>query len=203
MPTIYSAKRIDYALSLMTDTPAMILATRQWVERVVVGLNLCPFAETPLSQDRVRFLVSPAPSLGALLHELVDEALQLDQPEATADTTLLIVPSLLADFDNFLDAVATANALLKDTNLEQQIQLAHFHPDYVFAGTTPDDPTNLTNRSPYPMLHLLRVADVREAIDTYPNVRAIPRENQERMRALGAEAVRSIMMGSFIPAGRQ
>jgi hypothetical protein len=201
--TIYSAKKIDYAWLLMNDTAAMISATQQWVDRVVVGLNLCPFAATPLSQDRVRFVLSRAPSLEALLHELVDEALQLDQPDTTADTTLLIVPSLLADFDNFLDAVATANALLEDTNLEQQIQLAHFHPDYVFAGTTADDASNLTNRSPYPMLHLLRVADVRAAIDTYPNVRAIPRENQERLRTLGTEAVRKIMIGTLIPTGHQ
>jgi len=175
----------------MHDSPSILDAARRWVDRVVVGLDLCPFAEAPLRNGRVGFVESRADTVEQLLQELMDEVDHLDQGEATADTALIVIPTLLADFDDFLDVIAAAEALLKSTGHDGRYQLAHFHPSYVFADTEPDDPANLTNRSPAPMIHILRWADVREAMETHPNVGEIPRRNQALMREIGPAGVRA------------
>jgi hypothetical protein len=177
----------------MDDNLASLAATRRWVERLVIGLDLCPFAGEVLRAGRVRFVESRAADIAQLLHEIVAEVDILDGGEAPADTTLIVIPTLLARFDDFLDAIAAAEALFEQTGQDGRHQLAHFHPDYVFADTDPNDPANLTNRSPLPIIHILRWDDVRNAIATHPNVSDIPRDNQLRMRTLGADGVRAIL----------
>ncbi len=167
-------------------------ATRKWVEDVVVGYNLCPFAKRELVRNRVRFVVSEAETEDELLQALHSELQRLeDEPEI--ETTLLIHPGVLqgfAPYNEFLDA---ADGLLTYLDMEGVYQIASFHPDYQFAGTEPDAAENYTNRSPFPMLHLLREASLEAAIDGYPDVDGIPQRNIELMNDLGSEKMRSIL----------
>jgi hypothetical protein len=176
----------------MHEQVSIVDAVRRWVQTRVVGLDLCPFAQDPLSRDKVRFVCSRAESLEGLLAELLHEISLLEGDEAEAETTLLIAPALLRDFDDFIDAVATAEALLQAEGLDAHYQLAHFHPDYCFEGEAPADPSNMTNQAPYPALHLLRWKDVRQAMQTHPNVSQIPADNQERLRKMGRRAVNAL-----------
>ena len=167
-------------------------ATRKWVEDVVVGYNLCPFAKRELVRNRVRFVVSEAETEDELLQALHSELQRLeDEPEI--ETTLLIHPGVLqgfAPYNEFLDA---ADGLLTYLDMEGVYQIASFHPDYQFAGTEPDAAENYTNRSPFPMLHLLREVSLEAAIDGYPDVDGIPQRNIELMNDLGSEKMRSIL----------
>lgn len=172
--------------AMLRHSMAAVDDVRNWIERIVVGLDLCPFAQAPLKGGRVRMVTSNAPSLDRLMAEVMAEMAALSDPESTADTTLIVVPDLLRDFDDFLDAVALAEELIEHTGNTGTIQLAHFHPDYRFAGTEPDDPGNRTNQSPHPVLHLLRWADVREAMHTHSDVGFIPQRNEALMRGMGA-----------------
>ena len=141
----------------MPESQSVIDATRRWVDRLVVGENLCPFAKRELVQDRVRFAVSGAQNDMSLLEDLGAELERLlAQPEL--ETTLLIHPQVLTEFLDFNDFLGQADELLRRSGLEGVFQLASFHPHYQFAGTDPDDAENYTNRSPYPVLHLLREA---------------------------------------------
>ncbi|WP_330970375.1 DUF1415 domain-containing protein, partial [Lysobacter sp. A3-1-A15] len=142
----------------MTDQDP-IAATRRWLERAVIGLNLCPFAKAVHVKDQVRYVLSEASTADALLAELADELTWLnDTDPAVVDTTLLIHPQVLVDFHDYNDFLDQADAAVDALGLEGEIQIASFHPDYRFAGTAFDDPGNCSNRSPYPMLHLLREA---------------------------------------------
>ncbi|WP_417516823.1 DUF1415 domain-containing protein [Marinobacter sp.] len=170
----------------------VVQATRKWVEDVVVGYNLCPFAKRELVRDRVRFVVSDADNEDSLLQALQTELLRLDD-EPEIETTLLIHPHVLqsfADYNEFLDA---ADGLLTYLDLEGVYQIASFHPDYQFAGTESDAAENYTNRSPFPMLHLLREASLEAAIDSHPDVDGIPLRNIELMNQLGAEKMRTVL----------
>jgi hypothetical protein len=161
-------------------------ATRQWLEEVVIGLNLCPFARKELVNERVRFVVSPADSEEALLEDLQAELWFLDEhPEV--ETTLLIHPEVLAGFDDYNEFLAAADGLLELLELDGVYQVASFHPDYRFAGTAPEDAENYTNRSPYPMLHLLREDSVARAVDSHPDPDGIPERNIALMKELGAD----------------
>lgn len=170
-----------------------ILGTvRNWVEQVVIGLDLCPFAQRELLAERVRFVVSEATSERDLLMHARDELALLEENDTT-ETTLLIHPLVLTDFmayNQFLDAV---DAMLVDLDLEGVYQFASFHPDYQFAGTTPDDPENYTNRSPWPILHILREDSLEAAIAHYPDVAGIPDRNVARMHAMGTDALERLM----------
>ena len=157
-----------------------------WVERIVVGLDLCPFARAPLSAGRVRFVECRGEGPEQLLAELLQEAQDLGED---ADTTLLVMPCLDEHFDDFLDLIGMAEALLAATGLEGTVQLAHFHPQYVFDGVPADDPANHTNRAPHAVLHLLRWTDVREAMESHPSVQSIPKRNQALLRGLGTDAL--------------
>ena len=157
-----------------------------WVERIVVGLDLCPFARAPLASGRVRWVECRGDGPEELLAELMVEARTLGED---ADTTLLVMPDLDDSFDDFVDLIGMAEALLSATGLEGAVQLAHFHPHYVFADTPPDDPANHTNRSPHAVLHLLRWSDVRQAMETHPSVQSIPKRNQALLRGMGADAL--------------
>ena len=160
-----------------------------WIERVVVGLDLCPFARAPLTAGRVRIAESRGMDAPAILAELMHEITLLDEAEPEADTSLLVIAALMEDFDAFLALAAMAEDLIKAYGLEGQYQLAHFHPHYLFEGAPVDDPANHTNRAPYPVLHILRWDQVREAMETHPDVNQIPRRNQTLLRKLGVEGI--------------
>ncbi|WBU40272.1 MULTISPECIES: DUF1415 domain-containing protein [Marinobacter] len=170
----------------------VINATRQWVEDVVVGYNLCPFAKRELVKNRIRFTVTEAKNDDDLLQALHAELQRLgDEPEI--ETTLLIHPGVLQDFYAYNEFLDAADALLAYLELEGVYQIASFHPDYQFAETEPGAAENYTNRSPYPMLHLLREASLEAAIDSHPDVDGIPDRNIALMNELGAEKMRSIL----------
>ena len=170
----------------------VISATRKWVEDVVVGYNLCPFAKRELVRNRVRFVVSEAETEDELLQALHSELQRLeDEPEI--ETSLLIHPGVLQDFGPYNEFLDAADGLLAYLDMEGVYQIASFHPDYQFAGTEPDASENYTNRSPFPMLHLLREASLEAAIDSYPDVDGIPQRNIELMNELGSEKMRSIL----------
>jgi uncharacterized protein len=166
----------------------VVAATRSWLEKEVIGLNLCPFAAAVHESGRIRYLVSGATTTKQLRADLLEELLFLKEADpAQVDTTLLIHPDVLADFLEFNDFLDVADDLLRDLGLVGDIQIASFHPRYQFEGTEPDDVTNRTNRSPYPTLHLLREESVERALENYPDPEEIPRRNIETMRRLGPQ----------------
>ena len=166
----------------------IIASVRIWLERSVVGLNLCPFARAPLLQERVRFRVSHATNVDTLLEDLCGElqSLQAADPQ-DCETTLLIHPQVLGDFLDFNDFLDSADAAIAVLHLEGELQIASFHPDYRFADSAADDVGNCTNRSPYPILHLPREASVERAVDSVSDPDDIPRRNIETLRNLGID----------------
>jgi hypothetical protein len=168
---------------------------RRWLERAVIGLNLCPFARAVQAKGQVRIVVSDASTERALLQELGEEmALLRDTPAEAIDTTLLVHPQVLADFLDYNDFLDDADALLEALQLDGVLQVASFHPRYRFAGTQPDDAENLTNRAPWPILHLLREDSVDRAVAAYPEPDAIIERNVATMRELGAEGFRKLLV---------
>ena len=165
-----------------------IAATRRWLERAVIGLNLCPFAKAVHVKDRIRYVLSPATTPGDLLEELASELAWLAETDPdVVDTTLLVHPHVLQQFDDYNDFLDQADAAVDALGLEGEIQVASFHPDYRFAGTSAADPANCTNRSPYPMLHLLREESVERAVEAFPDPDAIVDRNIETMERLGVD----------------
>jgi hypothetical protein len=164
----------------------VIAATRSWLEKEVIGLNLCPFAAAVHDAGQIRYFVSPATTVKELRTDLLEELLFLKEADpAKVDTTLLIHPGVLADFLEFNDFLDVADDVVKNLGLTGDIQIASFHPAFQFEGTEPDDVTNRTNRSPYPTLHLLRESSVERALEDYPDPDEISRRNIEKMRRLG------------------
>lgn len=163
-------------------------ATCQWLEQVVIGLNLCPFAVLPWRQGRVRLRVSEAIRPEQLAQDLADEllALQASDP-AERETTLLIHPHVLGDFMDYNDFLELADGLLEDLALDGTLQIASFHPHYQFADSNPDDPANYTNRSPYPMLHLLREDSIEAATANMPDPDVIFERNIKTLQELGVD----------------
>lgn len=160
--------------------------TADWLEHFVIGLNLCPFAKKPFATDSVIYHVEKTTKTETLLETLLTELLILNNtPASEISTTLIIHPYVLTDFLAYNDFLHVANDILQRVDLEGIIQIASFHPGYQFAGTQPDDITNYTNRSPFPMLHLLRESEVEQAVDNYPNTDKIPLENQQKLHSLG------------------
>ena len=171
--------------------------TVHWLERAVIGLNLCPFAKAVHVKGQIHYAVTladdPAQVLDVLRSELT--ALALAEPEKR-DTTLLVVPRCLTDFIDFNDFLDTAEAVLEELDLVGTLQIASFHPRYQFAGTAEDDVSNCTNRSPYPTLHLLREDSVERAVAAYPEPDAIIERNVATMRELGIEGFRKLLAES-------
>ena len=172
----------------MSPAEAIALAeTRAWLERAVIGLNLCPFAKAPHAKGQIRFVVSGAVDEEALLAELQAELETLVEADPLLlETTLLVHPVLLADFDAFNDFLDPADALLDAMELAGVVQIASFHPRFRFEGTQEDDLTNATNRSPYPTLHLLREVSVERAVEAFPDPAVIFDANLATIEALGA-----------------
>jgi hypothetical protein len=165
-----------------------IAQTRRWLERAVIGLNLCPFAKAVHAKGQVRYVLSDATTESALLAELGEELLLLrDAPAEEIDTTLLVHPQVLREFLDYNDFLESADTLVAELGLDGVLQVASFHPDYQFAGSEPDDIANCTNRSPYPTLHLLREASVTRAVDAYPDPDVIIERNVSTLRALGRD----------------
>jgi uncharacterized protein len=172
------------------DERAVIGATRRWIESVVIGLNLCPFARRVFAGDLIRYAVSAATDPDSLLTDLATELSALaNAPRDCVETTLLIHPDALADFLDYNDFLAGADRLVDDLGLRGVIQIASFHPQYRFAGTKTDDVENYTNRSPYPMLHLLREESVSEVNRDPEVMTGIPERNVATMKALGRARV--------------
>ncbi len=168
------------------DENEVIAATRQWLEKAVIGLNLCPFAKAVYVKNQVRIVVSAAPHLDGLLEDLDRELdfLAAANPDEV-DTTLLIHPALLPDFLDFNDFMQLAEAAVDEHELEGIIQIASFHPAFQFADTGADDIGNCTNRAPYPTLHLLREASIERAVAAFPEAETIYQRNIETLEALG------------------
>ena len=164
----------------------VIAVTQLWLERAVIGLNLCPFANAVHTRKQIRYVVSVATHHEDLLHDLMRELEALSEtPAEKIDTTLLIHPAVLADFieyNNFLDVV---DATLEDMELDGAVQVASFHPQYQFADTGPDDIENFTNRSPYPMLQLLRESSMVRAVEACPLAEQIFEKNIATLKKLG------------------
>ncbi|MFN3296092.1 DUF1415 domain-containing protein [Caldimonas sp.] len=169
-----------------TTAEHVIARTRLWLERAVIGLNLCPFAKAVHARGQIRWVVSPATTTEALLDALRTELRWLAQADPSAtDTTLLIHPHVLADFLDFNDFLDDAEAAVAELGLEGVLQVASFHPGYQFAGTDADDIANATNRSPYPTLHLLREASIERAVAAFPEPETIYEANIATLRRLG------------------
>lgn len=160
--------------------------TRGWLERAVIGLNLCPFAKSVHVKGQVHYAVSNVQTSEGLLEVLIAELRDLASMNALdRDTTLLIATGCLADFLDFNDFLELANQALLDLKLDGVLQIASFHPDFQFAGTTADDITNYTNRTPYPTLHLLREESIDRAVQAFPEAESIFKRNMETLEQLG------------------
>jgi uncharacterized protein len=161
---------------------------RQWLDQVVIGLQLCPFASIPVREGKVRIITSSEHDIVVLLHLLFDELMLLEEtPADELETTLVVLAEALPDFLEFNQFLGQAEQLLTDSGWQGVFQIASFHPQYQFDETLPDAAENLTNRSPYPLLHLLREESLAKAIAAYPDTQTIPERNIRRMQDLSDE----------------
>jgi len=169
-------------------------ATRAWLEKAVIGLNLCPFAKAVHTKGQIRWVLSQANEPKALLLQLVDELQHLAQadPEAV-DTTLIVHPQVLQDFYDFNDFLGVAEDALAELGLEGVLQIASFHPHFQFADAEPDDIGNATNRAPFPTLHLLREDSIERAVQAFPEAESIYERNIATLQRLGPEGWRRLM----------
>jgi uncharacterized protein len=178
-------------------TPAhdeVIAATRHWLEAAVIGLNLCPFAKAVHLKGQIEWIVSAATSEAELAAELSQAAQRLAAaPADSIDTTLLIHPRVLVGFDDYNQFLDVAESILVNLRLDGVLQIASFHPHYRFAGSRDNDVANCSNRSPYPMLHLLREASVERAVAAFPDAARIYDRSMATLRALGGPGWRRLM----------
>jgi hypothetical protein len=166
----------------------IIHETQDWLIKAVIGLNLCPFAKAVHVKEQIKYVVSEATTVEQLLEDLAQELEFLAEvSREKTDTTLLIHPEVLNDFLDYNDFLELADQLLEDLDLDGELQIASFHPQYQFAGTEVDDVTNFTNRSPYPTLHLIREESIDEAVKAFPEAEAIFETNMQIMEKLGTD----------------
>jgi hypothetical protein len=188
---------------LTRSGPAQAIArTQRWLDDVVIGLALCPFAAAPARAGRIVYRVceeSPAEAVYQCFLRTLEDFAMADA--AQHETALLIITQGLADFAEYLDLLALAEQAVGEAGLTGVIQLASFHPDYRFAGVPADDPANFTNRSPYPMFHLIREDSVEAALASYRHPERIPERNVRRLRALGLEGIRALQRQVVGPKG--
>ena len=194
-----TSSSLDNAFSEVAEV--MVQDTMRWLERAVIGLNLCPFAKAVHVKNQVHCVVSAAQSLEALRDDLIQElkdlvALSPDE----RDTTLLVIQHLLNDFYDYNDFLNVADDCLLALGLEGDIQIASFHPQYQFAGTDENDITNFTNRSPYPTLHLLREASIDRAVEAFPEAEAIFEVNMATLEKLGLDGWQALQVGPTVNA---
>lgn len=174
----------------------IIKSVQTWVDSLVVGLNLCPFAKRELLASRVRFSVTEAATEEQLLTELQVE-LELLNSDESIETTLLIHPDVLQDFYDYNQFLNYVDGLLAEMAFEGIYQIASFHPGYQFGGTEPDDVENYTNRSPYPLLHLIREASLEQAIAHHNDSGGIPERNIALMKSLGRDKMELLLQACF------
>lgn len=168
----------------------------RWLERGVIGLNLCPFAKAVHNKGQIHWCVSHAADASDLLVDLERELTTLANMDGSVrDTTLLVAPAAFADFLDFNDFLAGADALLRRLGLDVMLQIASFHPQFQFAGTDAGDVTNCTNRAPYPTLHLLREDSIDRAVQAYPEAEAIYERNMEVLEQLGMPGWQALDVG--------
>lgn len=173
------------------DNQQVIDQTECWVREVVVGLDLCPFAAAPLRLQRIRYQVCPQTKPAAIYKALLAEFIAfMELPVDQVETGLFIVPIGLSDFETYLEVLDEAEHAIEEVGLSGVLQLASFHPDYRFADTPDDDPANYTNRSPYPMFHLIREDLMEQVLRDYPQPQQIPERNIDTLRGLGLAAMR-------------
>lgn len=183
--------------------PAIVIAdTRRWLERAVIGLNLCPFAKAPHAKGQIHYAVCDSDDAADWLAQLRTELQALAALDATErETTLLMAPRLLRDFLDFNDFLAEADAVLAELDLQGMLQVAPFHPRFQFVGTDEDDITNATNRAPYPTLHLIREASIDRAVAAFPEAEAIYEANMATLEKLGDEGWAALGVGASAPQG--
>jgi hypothetical protein len=174
----------------------IVASVQHWLEAIVIGLNLCPFAKRELVKNRVRFFVSESETEEQLLEDLQSELEFLVQNDAM-ETTLLIHPEVLQDFYEYNEFLAYADELLEQMELDGIYQIASFHPQYQFDGTEVDDIDNFTNRSPYPLLHILREDSLERAIANHPESSQIGENNIELLKRLGREKTEALFQTCF------
>jgi len=169
-----------------------IEATKKWIRDVVIGCNFCPFASKPVKVNTVRYQIDESQQLDQCLEVFINECKVLDQEELI-ETTLIIYPNQFGDFNDYLDFLSLAEQLIRSQKYTGIYQVASFHPAYCFAGEDPSDASNYTNRSPFPMLHLLREARLEEALDKFPHADQIPENNIRFTRTKGAAYMKMLV----------
>ncbi|MEO5573947.1 MAG: DUF1415 domain-containing protein [Gammaproteobacteria bacterium] len=180
----------------------IISATQAWLEKAVIGLDLCPFAKVAYDKNQIRYAVSAAETAEALLADLICELRVLAAANTDdVETTLLIHPAVLADFLDYNDFLDQADATVVALGLEGEIQIASFHPRYQFAGSSPDDIENYTNRSPYPMLHLLRESSIERGLAAFPEAAQISGKNLATLRRIGHDGWNRLKIAAATPSG--
>lgn len=183
-------------LNKVENDERIIAQTKNWINHVIVGHNYCPFAKRVIDDGRVKYFVSHESEFNKLLNIVIQECVFLDQ-NAEIETTLIIFPSNLDSFDAFLDCLGLAEDLLIAQGYEGVYQIASFHPQYCFQGADESDAANYTNRSPYPMMHLLREQSLQAAIESHPDAEGIPERNIEHARELGVEKMKHLLTASM------
>lgn len=180
---------------------AILRDMTRWLESAVIGLNLCPFAKAVHVKGQIHWHVSAARQAGALLGDLRAELMALAEADPQVrDTTLLVIPDMFDDFLEFNDFLGAADDLLAELDLEGVLQIASFHPQFQFAGTTVDDITNATNRSPYPTLHLIREASIDRAVEAFPHAESIYEVNMATLQRLGPEGWAALGLRRSVPS---
>ena len=180
----------------MIDNNTLINQTQKWLSNVIIKHTLCPFAKHEHDNGRIYYQVIEAAHLHSQLEQIAAQFTALDT-DAKRETSLLIFPLGLSEFENYLDFLGTAEDLLEQQGYEGIYQLASFHPNYRFAGASRDDPSNYTNRSPYPMVHILRESSVEVALMNYSNPEKIPERNIRLTKELGLKAMKALLAESY------
>ncbi|WP_040729185.1 DUF1415 domain-containing protein [Thiocapsa marina] len=180
----------------MVASDDVVARTKKWISEVVMGCRMCPFAAKEFNRGAIHYRVLIDSDMEACLEAFLEECLRLDE-DPSIETTLLILPGALPDFDDYLELVAMAEDLLEAKGYEGQYQVAGFHPDYRFADAPEDDPANYTNRSLYPMLHLLREESIEHVLDRYPDADAIPERNIAFAREKGLDYMKALRDACF------
>lgn len=170
--------------------------TQKWLKTVIIAHKLCPFAKREFDNNRIHYAVIETADLKSQLEEIIKQSIALDH-DADRETSLLIFPKGLSEFDAYLDLLDLATTLLKDQGYEGTYQLASFHPQYQFDGTEETDPSHYTNRSPYPMLHILREASIEAALKTYPDPQNIPTRNIKLTQDLGLQVMKALLEACY------
>jgi hypothetical protein len=174
----------------------IIDACQAWVDKVIIAHNFCPFAKRERDLDSIRYALAPNSELEPCIQFFADQLLQLDEDDKI-ETSLLIFAHGFEDFDIYLELLELSQEVLASIGFEGKYQLASFHPDYCFEGNEPDDADNYTNRSPYPMLHLIREDSVARAIASHPDASNIPQRNIAHAKELGKEKMQSILQSCY------